>query len=100
MQKRMLTAQMNKAKENALAFDTSPDKQCQGCGAFGKGHRCFYCKRTYATSTAFQGFNMPRICENERGFLYLESGRKPEVRFITDASSNITWAIGRNGLTD
>lgn len=24
-----------------------PDVQCKGCGAFGKGHRCFYCKRTY-----------------------------------------------------
>jgi hypothetical protein len=88
-----LTKMHIKAAQNCE--DLKPDKQCQGCGAFGKGHRCFYCKRTYPMSSA-------EIARNTQSLLYAPlNGGEPvwltswnhsavEVtRMVDDASS---WA--------
>jgi len=79
IQKRMLSAQMKKAKEDAFAWEIAPDKQCQGCGAFGKGHRCFYCKRTYEISARQISQRTTEIFQFGKGIpVYsFESARNP-----------------------
>jgi hypothetical protein len=63
--------------------ESDPDKQCQGCGAFGKGNRCFYCKRTYEQRLLYAPLDGRRP-------VWLSAGShsaSEAIRMVDDASS-------------
>jgi len=79
--------QATQARTEAREYE-APEKQCQGCGAFGKGHRCFYCKRTYTVER-------PMLTDASTWTVFPSRTQIPssQVLWVTSGGSNILDAV-------